>query len=138
MYTTASSMTPRWSVRGGTHCFVASDVTAELRCSGSDIIHQFHQGLPDGELVAALLKSATGPPLKKATRPASQRPLPSNGSPYFNIGAHVAKATVDFDLNRTLTIADLSRRLGERRREAKVNNGQYSQDTGHKIVGSSK
>ncbi|KAI9462010.1 Cloroperoxidase [Lactarius psammicola] len=101
-----------------------------------DIIHQFHQGLPDGELVAALLKSATGPPLKKATQPASQRSLPSNESPYFNIAAHVAKETSDLDLNRTFTAVDLSRRLGERRREAKANNGQYSQDTGHKLFGS--
>ncbi|KAH8990856.1 Cloroperoxidase [Lactarius akahatsu] len=101
-----------------------------------DAIHQFHQGLPDGELVAALLKSATGPPPKKVTQPASQRSLPSKESPYFDIAAHVAKATADFDANRTFTATDLSRRLSERRREAKANNGQYSQDTGHKIVGS--
>ena len=39
-----------------------------------------------------------------------------------------------------LTVADLSRRLGERRRESRTNNGQYSQDTlaGHKMFGSSK
>ena len=41
-------------------------------------------------------------------------------------------------MNRTLTVADLSRRLGERRRESRTNNGQYSQDTGHKMFGSSK
>ncbi|KAH9023346.1 Cloroperoxidase [Lactarius pseudohatsudake] len=101
-----------------------------------DTIHQFHQGLPDGELVAALLKSATGPPPKKVTQPASQRSLPSKESPYFDIAAHVAKATADFDGNRTFTATDLSRRLGERRREAQANNGQHSQDTRHKIVGS--
>ena len=121
-------------------CFVVSDVTVELRCSGRDTFHQFHQDLPDGELVAALLKSATGPPYKKATQPASEskRALPYNGSPYFEIAAHVAQATEDFDLNRTFTAADLSRRLGERRREAKANNRQYSQDTGHKLFGSAK
>ena len=115
-----------------------SDAKAELRHSGRDTFHQFDQGLPDGELVAALLRSATGRPPKKATEPTSQRSLPSNESPYFNIAAHVAKATEDLDLNRTLTVADLSRRLGERRREAKANNGQYSQDTGHKMFGSTK
>ena len=120
-------------------CFVVSDVTAKLGCSGRDTFHQFHQGLPDGELVAALLKSATGLPPKNATQPASaQRSLPSNESPYFEIAAHVAKATEDLDLSRTFTVADLSRRLGERRREAKANNGQYSQDTGHKLFGSTK
>ncbi|KAH9037421.1 Cloroperoxidase [Lactarius deliciosus] len=103
-----------------------------------DVIHQLHQGLPDGELVAAFLKSATGPPLKKATQPTSQRSLPSKESPYFDIAAHVAKATADLDVNRTFTAADLSRRLGERRREAKANNGQYSQSTGHKLFGSTK
>ncbi|KAI9438157.1 Cloroperoxidase [Lactarius indigo] len=101
-----------------------------------DIIHQFHQGLPDGELVAAFLKSATGPPLKKVTQPTSQRSLPSNESPYFDIAAHVANATADLDMNRTFTATDLSRRLGERRREAKATNGQYSQSTGHKLFGS--
>ncbi|KAH9053168.1 Cloroperoxidase [Lactarius vividus] len=101
-----------------------------------DIIHQLHQGLPDGELVAAFLKSATGPPLKKATQPTSQRSLPSKGSPYFDIAEHVAKATADVDVNRTFTAADMSRRLGERRREAKANNSQYSQSTGHKLFGS--
>jgi len=102
-----------------------------------DTFHQFHQGLPDGELVAALLKSATGPPpSKQATQPASQRPLPPNESAYFNIAAHVAKATEDLDLNRSFTVADLSRRLSERRREAKADNAQYSQDTGHKLFGS--
>ena len=115
-----------------------SDAKAELCHSGRDTFHQFDQGLPDGELVAALLRSATGRPPKKATEPASQRSLPSNESPYFNIVAHVAKATEDLDLNRTFTVADLSRRLGERRREAKANNGQYSQDTGHKMFGSTK
>ena len=88
--------------------------------------------------MAALLKSATGRPPKKATEPASQRSSPSKESPYFNIAAHVAKATEDLDLNRTFTVADLSRRLGERRREAQANNGQYSQETGHKIFGSAK
>ncbi|KAH8988121.1 Cloroperoxidase [Lactarius hatsudake] len=101
-----------------------------------DVIHQLHQGLPDGELVAAFLKSATGPPLKKATQPTSQRSLPSKESPYFDIAAHVAKATEDLDVNRTFTAADMSRRLGERRRESKANNGQYSQSTGHKLFGS--
>jgi hypothetical protein len=117
-----------------------SQLSAELRCSGRDTFHQLHQGLPDGELVAALLNSATGPPPKKATQPASEskRSLPSNPSPYFSIAAHVAKATEDLDLNRTFTAADLSRRLGERRREAKAKNGQYSQDTGHKLFGSTK
>ncbi|KAH9016836.1 Cloroperoxidase [Lactarius hengduanensis] len=101
-----------------------------------DVIHQLHQGLPDGKLVAAFLKSATGPPLKKATQPTSQRSLPSKESPYFDIAALVAKATEDLDVNRTFTAGDLSRRLGERRREAKANNGQYSQSTGHKLFGS--
>ncbi|KAI9447126.1 Cloroperoxidase [Lactarius psammicola] len=114
------------------HNGIAHDASLVRR----DNFHQFHQGLPDGELVAALLKSATGPPLKKATQPASQRSLPSNESPYFNIAAHVAKETADLNLNRTFTAVDLSRRLGERRREAKANNGQYSQGTRHKLFGS--
>ena len=106
--------------------------------SGRDTFHQFNQGLPDGELVAALLKSATGPPPKRDTPSASQGHLPPNESPYFNVAAHVAKATADFDMNRTLTPADLSRQLSERRRQSKASNGQFSQDTGHKMFGSSK
>ena len=108
---------------------------------GRDTFHQFHQGMPDGELVAALLKAATGPSpkvLAVETASVQDAPLPPNHSPYFHVAAHVAKATVDFDLNRTLTPADLSRRLGERRREAQNDNRQYSQDFGHKMFGSSK
>ncbi|KAH9053581.1 Cloroperoxidase [Lactarius vividus] len=101
-----------------------------------DTFHQIHQGFPDGALVAALLKCATGPP-KGDTPSASEGHLPPNESPYFNVVAHVSKATTDFDMNRTLTPADLSRRLGERRRESKASNRQYSQDTGHKMFGSS-
>jgi hypothetical protein len=75
--------------------------------------------MPDGKLVAALIKSATGPPPKLPPQQATaQDPLPPSDSPYFHVAADVAKAMVDFDLNRTLTAADLSRRLGERRREA--------------------
>jgi hypothetical protein len=103
---------------------------------------QLNQGFPDGALVAALITSATGPPpsLKQqfATNSPAQDPLPHNSSPYFTAAAHVAKATAGFDLNRTLTSADLSRRLGERRREAQATNGQYSQDFGHKMFGASK
>jgi hypothetical protein len=88
--------------------------------------------------VAALLKSASGPPAKKAAQTASERSLPPNESPYFEVAETVAKATEDLDLSRTITTSDLSRRLGERRREAKANNGQYSQDTGHKLFGSTK
>ncbi|KAI9438178.1 Chloroperoxidase [Lactarius indigo] len=80
-----------------------------------DTFHQFHQGFPDGGLVAALLKSATGPPPKRDALPPSQAQLPPNESPYFNVAAHVSKATSDFDMNRTLTTADLSRLLSERR-----------------------
>jgi len=109
--------------------------------TGRDTFHQFRQGIPDGELVAALLTSATGPPPKPlsplSTASARDAPLPPNHSPYFHVAGHVAKATVDFDLNRTLTPADLSRRLGERRRESKNDNRQYSQDFGHKMFGSS-
>jgi hypothetical protein len=95
--------------------------------------------MPDPALVAAFMRSATGPPLKQQdTTIASQHPLPPNDSPYFNVAAHVAKATADIDLNRTITSSDLSRRLGERRREAQQSNGQYSQDFGHKMFGSSK
>jgi hypothetical protein len=98
--------------------------------------------MPDGALVAALIRSATGPPLSSKLRlqstPPAQDPLPPNESPYFTVAAHVAKATADFDLSRTLTRADLSRRLGERRREAQAANSQYSQDFGHKMFGSSK
>ena len=100
--------------------------------------------MPDPALVAALIRSATGPPpslkqqQQQETTIPSQYPLPPNESPYFNIAAHVAKATADIDLNRTLTSSDLSRRLGERRREAQQSNSQYSQDFGHKMFGSSK
>ncbi|KAF8257303.1 hypothetical protein EI94DRAFT_1759418 [Lactarius quietus] len=58
--------------------------------------------------------------------------------PLFRRVEKVAKETVDLDLNRTLTVADLTRRLGQRRREAKATNRQYSQDTGHKMFGSTK
>ena len=97
--------------------------------------------MPDGALVAELLKSATGPPpkpLSMETTSAQDTPLPPNNSPYFNAAAIVAKATADFDLNRTLTPADLSRRLAVCRREAQATNPQYSQDFGHKMFGSSK
>ena len=97
--------------------------------------------MPDGALVAALLKSATGQapkPLSMDTASAQDAPLPPNHSPYFNVAAHLAKATADFDLNRTLTPADLSRRLAVRRREAQTDNPQYSQDFGHKMFGASK
>ncbi len=98
--------------------------------------------MPDPALVAALIRSATGPPLsfkeqQHVTSP-SQDPLPANESPYFHVAAHVAKATSGLDLNRTLTSSDLSRRLGERRREAQQSNPQYSQDFGHKMFGASK
>ncbi|KAI9459320.1 Cloroperoxidase [Russula earlei] len=106
-----------------------------------DTSHEFHQGMPDGALVAALIKSATGRPPKQAQadrQATPQEPLPpQSDSPYFHVAAHVAKATADFDLNRTLTPADLSRRLGQRRREARADNGQYSLDFGHKMFGSS-
>ena len=111
---------------------------AEFYSLGLDTFQQVDQGLPDGELVARLLQSATGPPLKTDTHAASQGHLPPNDSPYFNVAAHVAKATADFDMSRTLTPADLTRRLGQRRREARASNGQYSQDSGHKLFGSSK
>ena len=95
--------------------------------------------MPDPALVAALIRSATGPPSKQQDNTiSSDHPLPPNDSPYFNVAAHVAKATVDIDLNRSLTSSDLSRRLGERRREAQQSNPQYSQDFGHKMFGSSK
>jgi hypothetical protein len=98
--------------------------------------------MPDGALVAALIRSATGTPpsskLQLQTTPPAQDPLPPNDSPYFTVAAHVAKATADFDLSRTLTRVDLSRRLGERRRESKSLNSQYSLDFGHKMFGSSK
>jgi len=102
-----------------------------------DMFHQFNQGFPDGAAVAALLKSATGPPPKMSTYSSSQVHLPPNESPYFHAAAHVAKALADFDMDRTLTPADLTRQLGERRRESRANNKQYSLDTGHKMFGSS-
>jgi hypothetical protein len=97
--------------------------------------------MPDGELVAALLKSATGPPprpLSLETGSAQDAALPPNHSSYFPVADKVARATVGFDLNRTLTPADLSRRLSERRRAARNDNPQYSQDFFDKIFGSSK
>jgi hypothetical protein len=108
--------------------------------TGRDTAEQFDQGMPDPALVAAFIRSATGPPLKQQqyTTTPSQDPLPPNESPYFNVVAYVAKATSDVDLNRTLTASDISRRLGERRREAQRSNSQYSQDFGHKMFGSSK
>ena len=118
-----------------------ADILRMWRMTGRDTFHQFRQGMPDGELVAALLKSATGPqpkPLSLETASVQDAPLPPDDSPYFHVAGLVAKATVDFDLNRTLTPADLSRRLGERRREARNDNPQYSQDFGHKMFGSSK
>ena len=109
--------------------------------TGRDTFYQSQQGVPDGELVATLLKSATGPPPKPLafeTASARDAPLPPNHSPYFDVAGHAAKATVDFDLNRTFTPADLSRRLGERRRESRNGNRQYSLDFGHKVIGSVK
>jgi hypothetical protein len=121
---------------------------------GRDTYHQFHQGMPDGHLVAALLKCATGPPRKiqavswdpppppphdSPVQAASWGPPdPPINSPYSNTAADLAKGTADFDLNRTLTPRDLSRRLGQRRREAQRENGQYSLDYTHKMFGSSK
>ena len=105
--------------------------------TGRDAHEQSDQGMPDGPLVASLLRCATGPP-PKVQAAASDPPLPPNDSPYFPVTAHVAKATADFDLNRTLTPSDLSRRLGARRRECPRSNGQYSLDYGHKMFGSSK
>jgi len=107
-----------------------------------DAAEQFHQGMPDPGLVAALIRSATGPPPtsfedQQHTTTPSQDPLPPNKSPYFHVAAHVAKATSDLDLNRTLTSSDLTRRLGERRREAQQSNSQYSQNQTQKIFGSS-
>jgi hypothetical protein len=101
--------------------------------------------MPDPALVAALIRSATGPPpsIKQqqqqhtSTTP-SQDPLPPNESPYFNVAAHVAKATSDFDFNRTFTSSDLTRRLGERRLESQRSNSQYSLGYGHKVFSSSK
>jgi hypothetical protein len=112
--------------------------------TGRDTAQQFHQGMPDPALVTALIRSATGPPPsfkeQQHTTTPSQDPLPPNESPYFNVVTYITKATSDLDLslNRTLTSSDLSRRLGERRREAQRENGQYSQDFGHKMFGSSK
>ena len=111
---------------------------AKFYCLGRDSFHQHDQGYPDGDLVARLLRSATGPQLKTDTLSTSQGHLPPKDSPYFKVAEHVAKATTDFDMSRTLTPADLTRRLGQRRREAQASNGQYSQDTGHKMFGSSK
>jgi len=107
-----------------------------------DAAHQVHQGMPDPALVAALIKSATGPPpsfkqWQQDTSTPSEHPLPPNESPYFNVAAHVAKATADFDLNCSLTSSDITRRLSERRRESKQSNGQYTQDFAHKMFGSS-
>lgn len=109
-----------------------------------DTSEEFHQGMPDPALVTALIRSATGPPpsfkeqqQQHTSVNPSQDSLPPNESPYFNVVAYVSKATSDLDLNRTLTPTDLSRRLGERRREAQRSNGQYSQDFGHKMFGSS-
>ncbi|KAH9961692.1 Cloroperoxidase [Lactifluus volemus] len=100
-----------------------------------DTYLQNDQGPPDGQLVASLLKCATGPPPRiQAT--ASYSPLPSSDSPYFDVAVHVAKALADFDMNRTLTATDLSRRLGVRRPESRRDNGQYSLDFRHKIFGS--
>ncbi|KAH9995905.1 Cloroperoxidase [Russula compacta] len=120
-----------------TFCFYVLRYMAKI-LHRRDTYHQFNQGLPDGRLVAALIKAATGPPLKNVqSQPSAQDALPPNDSPYFDVAAHVAKATADFDLNRTFRAADLSRRLGERRREAQADNGQYSLARNHKIFGSS-
>jgi hypothetical protein len=121
-------------------CGTLHGLRLTLLRTGRDTYQQFHQGMPDGALVAGLIRSATGPPLssKLQSTPPAQDPLPPNESPYFTVAAHVARATADFDLSRTLTRADLSRRLGERRREAQAANSQYSQDFGHKMFGSSK
>ncbi|KAI0259994.1 Cloroperoxidase [Gloeopeniophorella convolvens] len=108
-----------------------------------DTFHDFHQGMPDPELVAAFIKAASGPPLKDDAKytppgsPGSPSAASAKTSPYAPIVAHVAQATAEVDLSRTLTPRDLSRCLGERRREAKAANPQFSQDTGHKMFGSS-
>ena len=54
-----------------------------------------------------------------------------------SVATYVAKVTIDY-LNRTLTRADLSRHLGERRRETHGTNSQYSLDFGHKMFDSSE
>lgn len=97
--------------------------------------HQFHQGTPDPALIAQLLMSATGPPSKRYTDSPSQGTVPEE-SPYFPVTTHVAKAISDFDMNRTLTAADLSRQLGHLRRESPKTNPQYSLSSTHKIFAS--
>jgi hypothetical protein len=81
-----------------------------------------------------LLKSATGPPPKRDTDSASQVNVPEE-SPYFPVATQVAKATSDFDMNRTLTAADMGRQIGHRRLEAQRTNPQFSLSTTLKLFG---
>jgi hypothetical protein len=115
----------------------ASPPTLRNNNIGRDTHHQSDQGLPDGQLVASLLKCATGPPPRvQATE--SDPPLPPSHSLYSTVAAQVTNAIVNFDMNRTLTPRDLSRRLGARRHECRSDNEQYSLDYRHKIAGSAK
>lgn len=94
----------------------------------------FHtdQGVPDARLVASLLACASGkprPPKMKVNHPTEPPPAPYQALEF---------ETEKVDLDKTLTSADLSRRLDWCRREAKMTNPQFSTSTSHKMFGSSK
>ncbi|KAH9961136.1 hypothetical protein BGW80DRAFT_898572 [Lactifluus volemus] len=84
-----------------------------------------------------LIKYATGPP-PRIQAAASDPPLLPNESPHFGVATQVTDAMAEFYMNRPLTSTDLSRRLGACRYECRRDNGQFSPDFGHKIVGSAK
>ena len=67
--------------------------------------------LPRYAISSRINKVSHGPLFKQQlqTTTSAKDPLPPNESPCFTIAAHVAKATTDFNLNRTLTRADLFR-----------------------------
>ncbi|KAI0052269.1 Cloroperoxidase [Auriscalpium vulgare] len=123
---------------------VHNGIEHDASLTREDSFHSKSQALPSPALVSALLRSATGPPPKvssagKSDLPTTAERVPSDtfptSSPYSDVVTRVAADAPD--LTRTLTPADLSRRLGERRREAKENNPQYSQSFNHKMFGSS-
>jgi hypothetical protein len=93
--------------------------------------------MPDGQLIASLLKCATGRPPRIHATPLDL-PLPPIESPYFGVARQAAKALADFDMDRALTPRDFARRLDARRRECRRDNGQYSIDLKHKIINSAK
>ncbi|KAH9971438.1 hypothetical protein BJV77DRAFT_1057359, partial [Russula vinacea] len=90
--------------------------------------------------IAVLIKSTrVRHPLQSSNcnLPSQYRTPPAERFTLFHSCGTRSKGIYRFRSQPHLTRADLSRRLGEGRREARVTYSQYSQDFGHKMFGSS-